>query len=115
MPASSDHDPAASGARYLRATGCAARALAAASMNPRTISSGVAPGSGGSGSMPTVSTGRDGAWVICTVADELGTVEQAETASSSASTGAHRAPAMRVTADPRDGGGRPVAAGVANW
>ena len=115
MPASSDHDPAASGARCSRATRWPGRALAAASMKPRTISSGVAPGSGGSGSMPTVSAGREGAWVICTVADELGTVEQAETASSSARTGPQRAPVGRVMPAPRGGGGRPGAVAAANW
>ena len=42
--------------------------------------------------------------MICTVGDELGTVEQAETASSSATNIAQRAPAGRVMSAPPDGG-----------
>jgi hypothetical protein len=83
MPVSSDHDPAASGARCSRATGWPATVLAAASMKLRTISSGVAPGTGDRGSIPTSSAGSAGAWVICTVGELAGTAEQAGTASSS--------------------------------
>jgi hypothetical protein len=97
IPASSDHDPAGSGARCSRATGCPGRTLAAASMKDRTISSGVAPGSGRSGSMPTTSAGGAGACVICTVGELIGTVEQAVSTRSRASATTVRRP---VTAAP---------------
>ena len=97
------------------ATGCPGRTLAAASMKPRTISSGVAPASGGSGSMPTDSAGREGAWVICTVDEAVGTVEQPTRASSSATTGAHRAHAPRVMPALPGGARRRGAAAGGSW
>src|SRR5207245_2297878 len=91
----SDQDFAAAGPRYWRATGWPCTVLAAASTKPRTTSSGVAPATGGSGSMPTSLVGRDGAWVTCTVGELLGTVEQA--VSSSPATRAASSGGQRLT------------------
>src|SRR3954451_25415354 len=67
MPVSSDQDFAACGVRYSRAIGCPRVVLAAASMNPRTISSGVAPCSGGTGSLPPGAPGLLGGPLIATL------------------------------------------------
>src|SRR3954469_13772650 len=118
MPVSSDHDFFAEAARYSRAIGWAGTVLAAASMKPRTMSSGGAPGAGESGSMPTSSDGRTGASVICTVGELAGTVEQAERASArtTSSADSRQGPAdPQVTTAPADGGRTQVAAAAASW
>ncbi len=84
-------------------------------MKERTISSGGAPGTGGSGSMPTTSAAREGACVICTVGELVGTVEQAETASSRAVRATQRGPARRLMPTSRDGASRPGATAAASW
>src|SRR5690349_5093750 len=84
IPVASDHVDAASGLRYSAATGRPRTLLAAASMKPRTISSGAAPRAGGSGSTVNSWLGRSGAWVICTVGELVGTMEQDVSASSTA-------------------------------
>ena len=84
-------------------------------MNPRTISSGVAPGSGGSGSMPTSSTGRAGAWVICTVAraGRHGRAGRRRRAAGPAAAPTGRPAAAHAGAP--GGGRRPAAAAAASW
>src|SRR5687767_6139788 len=75
-PSLSDQVCAASSVKNCRATGWLRAVLALASMKPPTTSSGAAPDSGGTGSMPTGPSGASAIWVICTVGELLGTVLQ---------------------------------------
>ena len=113
MPGSSDRDRDGSGAGYWGALGGVGRALAAASVNVRAISSGVAPGCGGSGSIPTSSAARVGACGMGIVAEVLGTVEHADNARRRARSAAQRPERLTTTAP--DGASRRDAAGAGSW
>ncbi|CAB4927302.1 unannotated protein [freshwater metagenome] len=91
---------AASPVRYWRATGWLRVVLAMASTKPRTISSRLAPATGGSASMPT-SSGGSATWVISTGDELVGTVPHPARTTASA-TNAGRA----LTAGSAGGGGR---------
>jgi hypothetical protein len=112
-PSLSDQSCAASSVRNCRATGWLRATLALASMKPATTSSGAAPDSGGTGSMPTGPSGASGIWVICTVGELLGTVLQ-PASSPPASRAASTAPPRGLTTGPRRGGAPPGAAAGAS-
>jgi hypothetical protein len=111
-PSLSDQVPAAESVRNRRATGWLRATLALASMKPPTTSSGAAPASGGSGSIPTGPSGAWATWVICTVGESVGTV--LHPASSPPASSAASAARSRLTTGPRPGGARPGAAAGVN-
>src|SRR3954471_491422 len=102
---------AASAERYCRATGWLRTTLALASMKPRTTSSGVAPASGASGSMPTELSEGSATCVISTVAELEGTVLQPASSASIVAAGAASRRILLTSGSP--GGAGPVGAAAA--